>query len=473
MPAEVPGLADLDSSGRKTLAAMSGTFTGAVVLPSDTRYHEARRVWNATVDRFPSLIAYCQSPGDVATAVRAARETSVPLSVRGGGHQVAGLCVSEGGLVVDLSGMRSVTIGDDGSTARAEGGCLLRDLDTATAAIGRAVPAGVVSHTGLGGLALGGGVGWTFRNFGLTCDNIVGAEVTTADGNTMYASERDDAELLWALRGGGGNFGVVTAFDLRLHALADVLFGQAVYPLGNLPAAVAHYVSVMAAAPDELTAICIVCGAPPMPAVPPDLIGAPIVMVNAVWSGDLQAGAGPMRKLVTGGGPLGSDIARMPYLSLQAMQDDLHPHGRNNYNKSRYLRQVDGTAIKALLEAARRLPGTHSQIELLHLGGAAARVASDATAFAHRDAAFILNVVAAWTDAAQAAAHVNWARDTYSAMDSVGSEAGYINFIEAEPDRVRSIYPPATYERLQRTKLRLDPDDIFQGNVPIKPAGEK
>ncbi|MDX6363390.1 MAG: hypothetical protein QOC85_2400 [Streptomyces sp.] len=454
----------------RILASLDGEFAGSVVLPADPDYEQARRIWNATVDKRPALIAYCASTADVSAVVRAARAEGLTLSVRGGGHQVAGLSVCDEGVVVDLSRMRSVVVDADGTSLRAGGGCLLGDVDTKAASLGRVVPAGVVSHTGLGGLALGGGFGWTFRNYGLTCDNIIGAEVVTADGTVVHAGEEADADLLWALRGGGGNFGVVTEFTLATHPLTDVLLGQAVHPLDKLPDALAHYVSVMEAAPDELTAICIICAAPPVPGVPQEIVGRPAVMVNAVWSGDLEAGHEPMGLLVNEGAPVVSSVERMPYVAVQSMQDDLHPHGRRNYNKSRYLGRVDETAVKALLEAGRRLPGQHSQIEVLRLGGAASRVPADATAFAHRDAAYILNVVAAWTDPADTGTHIDWARETYAAMDCVGSDAGYINFIDTEPDRVRSVYPPRTYARLRSIKRRLDPDGVFRGNVPIEPA---
>ncbi|MFC1439796.1 FAD-binding oxidoreductase [Streptacidiphilus sp. N1-10] len=454
------------------LASLEGTFEGETVLPTDPGYDQARRVWNATVDRRPAVIAYCRSTADVAAVVRAARAADLPLSVRGGGHQVAGLSVCDQGVVVDLSRMRSIGFAEDGTSVRAGGGCLLADVDRTAAERGRIVPAGVVSHTGLGGLALGGGFGWTFRNFGLTCDNITGAEVVTADGSIVRAGESDgeDADLLWALRGGGGNFGVVTEFTLRTHAVSDVLFGQAAFLLEDLPVAVAHYVATMEAAPDALSAICITCLAPPMPGMPTELVGRPVVLVNAVWSGDLESGAGPMEQLLTRGPSVMSFRARMPYVAVQSMQDDLHPHGRSNYNKSRYLDRVDDTAIKALLEAGGRLPGPHAQIEVLRLGGAASRVPVDATAFAHRGAAYILNVVAAWTEPDQAATQIGWARDTNAALDCVGSDAGYINFLDTEPDRVRSVYPPRTYRRLQAIKRRLDPDRVFRGNVPIEPA---
>jgi FAD/FMN-containing dehydrogenase len=226
----------------------------------------------------------------------------------------------------------------------------------------------------------------------------------------------------------------------------------------------------MADAPDALSAICITTAAPPLPGLPDSLAGQPAVLVNAVWSGDLAVGEKPLRRLVDGGAPAFATVERMPYIAVQSMQDDLHPHGRRNYNKSRYLDRVDDTAITALADAGARLPGPHSQVEILRLGGQAARVAADATAFAHRDAGYILNVVAAWTDVAQTDEHIAWARKTYDAFDPVGSNAGYINFLDAESDRVRSVYPGPTYERLQAVKRRLDPDQVFTGNVPIDPA---
>jgi FAD/FMN-containing dehydrogenase len=458
--------------GAAVLAAMDGPFDGRTASPGDLDYDASRRVWNATVDKRPALIAYCRSTADVVTIVRAARRAGAALSVRSGGHQVAGLCVCDDGVVVDLSELRSVRFEADGTSVRAGGGCLLGDVDRATAARGRIVPAGVVSHTGLGGLALGGGFGHTFRHFGLTCDNIIGAEVVTADGTVLRAGEGEgeDAELLWALRGGGGNFGIVTSFVLRTHPLSEVLFGLSVFVLDDLPRAMEPYASVMADAPDELSVICITRQAPPLPGMPPEIVGKPIVMFNGVWSGDLDAGVEPMRRLVDGGGPAMSEIIRMPYVAVQSMQDELHPHGRRNYNKSRYLDRIDDSAAKALLEAAGRLPGEYSQLEVIRLGGAAARVPEQATAFAHRDAAYILNVVAQWTDPAQDDAHVRWARETYAALDCVGSDAGYINFFGGEPERVHSVYPPETYDRLRRVKSRLDPDSVLRGNVPIEPA---
>jgi FAD/FMN-containing dehydrogenase len=456
--------------GAALRAALPSSFGGRTIAAGDAGYEAARRVWNGTVDKRPALIAVCTSSADVAAAVRAARAVGAPLSVRGGGHQVAGLSVREGGLVADLGGLRGVRLSEDASRARAGGGCLLGDVDRACAAAGRVVPAGVVSHTGLGGLALGGGFGWTFRNFGLTCDNIIAAEVVLADGTITRASEDDDADLLWALRGGGGNFGVVTGFELTTHPVTDVLLGQAIFLLADLPRAVAHYAEVMTDAPDALSAICITTTAPALPGLPDRLVGQPIVMINAVWSDDLSAGEKPLRRLIDDARPVAATLERMPYIAVQTMQDDLHPHGRRNYNKSRYLDRVDDTAIAALAVAGAGLPGAHSQIEILRLGGQAARVAADATCFAHRDAAYILNVVAAWTDEAQTDEHIAWARGTYDAFDPVGSNAGYINFLDAESDRVRSVYPGPTYARLQSVKRRLDPDQVFTGNVPIEPA---
>ena len=458
---------DNEQVGKKLRTALGDGFGGRTVVAAEPAYEDSRRVWNGAVDRHPAMVAYCRSTADVAAAVRAAQDVGVPLSVRSGGHQVAGLSVCENGIVVDLSEMCAVTVSTSDRVVHAGGGSLLGHVDAANARAGLVVPAGVVSHTGLGGLALGGGFGWTFRNFGLTCDNIQGAEVVTADGRTVYAGEGGDEDLLWALRGGGGNFGVVTRFDLSPHPLSDVLFGQAIFTLDNLSHGVEHYVQAMAEMPDAMSSICITRLAPPIPGLPPKLIGRPVVMIDAVWSGPLDAGDTPMRRLIDDGAPLIRRVTPMPYIAVQTMQDDLHPHGRNNYNKSRYLTRVDEGAVKALHEAGATVPGPHSQVEILRLGGAAGRVDRDATAFAHRDAAYILNVVGAWTDPDGTDAHVAWVRDTYAAFDPVGSDAGYVNFLDAEPDRARSVYPGETYTRLQEIKRRLDPRSVFTGNVPI------
>jgi FAD/FMN-containing dehydrogenase len=462
----------MSSEGTSTrLRGALGDLGQRSVIPGEAGYDAARRVWNGTVDKRPAIIAFCESPADVAAAVKAAQDQGVPLSVRGGGHQVAGLCVVDDGLVIDLSRMNSVSLSPDLSISRAGGGSLLGHVDAANAKAGRMVPAGVVSHTGLGGLALGGGVGWTFRHFGLTCDNILGAEVVTAAGDIVRAGADGDEDLLWALKGGGGNFGVVTAFDLKTYPLETVLFGQAMFTLEDLPEAVAHYVSTMNAAADEMSAICITCLAPPIPGIPDEVIGRPVVMINAVWSGDPLAGQEPMRALIHSSVVSVFEIIEpMPYIAVQTMQDHLHPHGRLNYNKSRYLNRVDAEAIAALYSAGEKLPGIHCQIEILRLGGAAGRVPVDATAFAHRDAAFILNIVSAWTDVSKTDEHIQWARETYNSLDTFGSEAGYINFIDTEPGRVTSVYPEKTYARLQEIKRRLDPQMVFRGNVPIEPA---
>jgi len=456
--------------GIELRTALGASFGGHCVLPESQGYDDSRRVWNGMVDKRPALVAYCGSAEDVGAAVRAAQEVGAPLSVRGGGHQVAGLSVADGALTIDLSRLNAVSLSADGEVSRAGGGCLLGHVDAGNARHGRLVPAGVVSHTGLGGLALGGGFGWTHRNFGLTCDNILAAQVVTADGAIVRAGEGGDEDLLWALRGGGGNFGVVTEFELKTYPVSDVLFGQAVFTLDQLATAVGHYVTTIDDVPDQLTAICITSLCPPMPGVPLELVGTPVVCINAVWSGDLAAGDEPMRRLIESAGPVVAHVERMPYVAVQSMQDALHPHGRRNYNKSRYLVSVDDSAVKALRAAAETLPSRFSQIEILRMGGAVGRVADDAMAFANRGAAYVLNVVAQWEDAGQTDELISWARQVYAGFDEVGSDAGYINFIDDEPDRARSVYPPRTYARLQQTKLRLDPASVFRGNVPIVPA---
>ncbi|GAA5078168.1 FAD-binding oxidoreductase [Thermocatellispora tengchongensis] len=420
-------------------------------------------------DRRPALIAHCGSAAEVAAAVRAGRAAGVPISVRGGGHQVAGLAVRDDALVIDLSGLRGGSVDPARRVAHVGGGSLLGDVDALTQKYGFMVPAGVISHTGLGGLALGGGVGWTCRHFGLTCDSIMGAHVVTADGEQVYAGEHGDPDLLWALRGGGGNFGVVTTFELAVQNVTDVLLGQAVFELRDAPRAAAHFREVMAAAPDAVTAVLVLKRAPALPVVPPDLVGRPSLVINAVWSGPLAQGEKELRWLVEEVNPASSRIVRMPYLQVQSMQDDMHPHGLRNYMKSRYLTALDAGAIESLAAACEEIPGAMSQIEVLALGGAVARVADDATAFAGRQAAYVVNIVATWPSAAEDEAHIQWARRGYTALDRVGSDAGYVNFLGEEPDRARSVYPGRTYDRLQAVKVRIDPENVFQGNVPILP----
>jgi FAD/FMN-containing dehydrogenase len=383
---------------------------------------------------------------------------------------VAGLALRDGGLTIDLTPMRGVLVDPAERIAYAGGGCLLGDVDTATQAHGLMCPAGVVSHTGLGGLALGGGVGWTCRHLGLTCDNVVGADVVLADGSMLHAAPEENPELLWALRGGGGNFGVVTTFALRLHALRDLLFGQAVFPLDQAARAIGHYRDFMAAAPDELTSVLVLRVAPPLPVVPADLVGRPVAVINAAWSGDLATGRRVLRELTGCRGTAASRSARVSYLQLQTMQDGMHPHGLRNYMKSRYLDALTGDAIDALATAAGSLPGPLSQIEVVRLGGAVSRVAETATAFANRQAPYILNVVATWQGVAETRAHVDWASTTYNGLACAGTDAGYVNFLDDEPDRVRSVYSEATYARLQALKAELDPDSVFRGNVAIEPA---
>jgi len=449
---------------------LGADFGGVMFGPEDDGYDSVRKVWNATVDTHPALLARCASAADVAAAIRAARDVGVPLSVRGGGHQVAGLSLCAG-LVVDLGGMRGGVADPARRRARVGGGSLLGDVDRLTQRYGLMTPAGVISHTGLGGLTLGGGVGWTHRHFGLTCDNVVGADLVTADGRLLRVNEHEHPELLWALRGGGGNFGVVTTFELALHEVSQLLAGQAVFPLSSLERAVAHYTEFMADAPEELTAVLVLRGSPPPGmAVPEELAGGPIVMINAAWSGPLERGEPVVRRLLEGAGPAFSRVVVRDYLEQQTMQDDKNPHGLRNYLKSRYLTRVDDGAVEVLRAAARSQPGAFSQIELLRLGGAVGRLAEDATAFSGRNQPYILNAVATWTDPAEDPTYIAWARATYAALDPVGSDSGYLNFLGEEQDRAKAVFAGPSYDRLRRIKASVDPDNVFRSNISIPPA---
>jgi FAD/FMN-containing dehydrogenase len=441
-------------------AALAPGFSGALLAPADAGYDAARRVWNAMVDRRPALIARCASTADVVRCVRAAAELGVAPAVRGGGHQVAGFAVCDGGLVIDLSGLRRVEVDRARRRARAGGGCLLGDVDRATQAHGLAAPAGVISHTGLGGLALGGGIGWLCRRHGLTCDNLSAVEIVTADGAVRTASEDEHPELFWAIRGGGGNFGVVTRFDLALHPVREAHVTQLAFRWDDAPDVLRAYAELMAGAPDELVAAL---------ALRRD--GDPVALVNLVHSGAAADAARLAAAARAWAQPLEVRARTLPFLELQTMQDAQHPHGLRDYMKAGYLPRLGDAEIAALLAAAAGIPSVDTQIEIVYLRGAIARVHEDATAFPSREAAFSVNVVATWRDAAEDERQIGWARAAYDRLAPYLA-GGYTNFLGDEQDRVATVYGPHKLARLAAVKRRYDPENRFRHNLNIEPRGE-
>lgn len=452
------------------LAALAATVSGELIRPSDPGYGEARHVWNGMIDRYPAVILRCASGADVAAGIRFAREADVAIAVRAGGHNVAGYGTCDNGLVLDLSGMRGVELDAATRTARIGGGHTWGSFDAAVDGAGLHTTGGLVSTTGVSGFTLGGGIGWLMRRHGLACDNLIGAEVVTADGSLVRTDERENPDLLWGLRGGGGNFGVVVSMTFSMHPVTSVLGGMAFFPAEQARDVLAAFVELTATAPDELTALAALTTAPPAPFVPPSLHGRPVIAIAVCHTGDHTVGEralAPIRAL----GPAADLYGPMPYVGLQSMLDPTAPAGQRQYWKAGYLRSLEPGLVDALLEWAARKPVPFSQIHLHQMGGAVSQVAPDATAFTHRDAAFTLNILGAWEGTEGDEAGIAWARGTFAAVEQ-WTDGTYVNFLGAEgEDRVRSAYGPVAHARLAELKRQYDPDNVFHLNQNIRPAG--
>ena len=452
------------------LAAFRAEFQGELIWPSDADYDEARRIWNGTIDRRPALIARCTSTPDVVAAVNFARERGLLVAVRGGSHSMAGHSVCDGGIVIDLSLMNSVKVSRGQRRAQAQGGCLLGAFDTATQAHMLATPAGVVSHTGLGGLVLGGGFGWLSRKYGLSIDNLVSVEIVTAGGATLTANDTENPDLFWAVRGGGGNFGVVTRFEFDLHRVGPVRFASTYYSLDEGPQVIRAWRDSMAAAPDELTWALYLRLAPPLPELPADMHGKPVICAMSCWIGDPHEGERQLESILHVGKPHGLTKATLPYRALQAYSFPGAVVPDRIYTKSGYLDELSDDAIDTVLRHAADIASPFTQLELLYLGGAVARVPDDATAYPNRKSPFVTNLAAAWMDPTEDAHHTAWAREGYRALAGHLS-GGYVNFMNpGEADRTRDSYGSAKFERLQAVKAKYDPTNLFRLNQNIPPS---
>lgn len=464
----VPSLGNRDAEAIEQLRA---GFAGDLLRPNDPDYDDARKLWNGMIDRRPALIARCRSAADVVASLAFARDRGLLVAVRGGGHNVAGKAVCDDGLVIDLSLMKAVTVDAERRRARVEAGCLLQDLDRETQAYGLATPGGIVSTTGVAGLTLGGGFGWLSRRYGLSIDNLLSAEIVTADGRVLVASESEHPELFWGIRGGGGNFGVVTSFEFQLHPIGtELLSGLVVRPLAQAREFIRFYREYVAAAPDELSAWLVIRRAPPLPFLPVEAHGEPVVITAFACLGDpveAERLAAPLREYGT---PYGEHVAINPYTGWQSGFDGLNEAGARNYWKSHYLDGLSDAFIDATVEAAGRFPSPHCEIFIPHLQGAIARVPTEATAYAHRDAAFAMNIHTRWYDEDDDAACIAWARDLFE--NTKQSATGvYVNFLSDEgSQRVRDAYPEQTWERLVAVKDAYDPDNLFRLNQNIEPS---
>ena len=453
--------------------ALKDVFAGELLVPGEMRYEAARRVWNGMVDRRPAVIARCTDAGDVAAVLRVARERGLPVAVRGGGHNVAGNAVCDGGVVIDLSAQKAIRVDPESRTARVAPGVLLGELDRATQASGLATPTGNVSMTGVAGLTLGGGLGWIARKHGPTCDNLVSAEVVTVDGERVRASAEENADLLWGLRGGGGNFGVVTSFEYRLHEIGpQVLAGGVVHSFADAREVFAFLRDFVADAPDELSVVASTFRASPAMPVSPDVHGTLVLALAVCFAGDPSVGQQVLRPLRRFGRPLIDSIAPMSYVALQSSSDAAYPNGQLNYWKSHYIDELGDDLIDSIIDHAARMDSPLSSFYLQHLGGEIGRAGADTAAFGHRAALFDFAILTVWRDPAKTAEHVTWAREFFDAVQPYASGV-YVNNLGTEgADRVRAAYAPATYERLVALKDTYDPENVLRLNQNIAPSPE-
>ncbi|MGI8843358.1 MAG: FAD-binding oxidoreductase [Gemmatimonadaceae bacterium] len=454
-----------------TIQELTRDVGGQVVLPHDADYPAARTIWNAMIDKKPALIVRCKAVSDVVRAVNFARDNGLPLAVRGGGHNIAGNALCDDGLVIDLSAMKAANVDPSARRVTIEAGATLADLDAATQAHGLATPVGINSTTGIAGLTLGGGFGWLSRKFGMTIDNLESVEIVTAKGEVLRASASEHTDLFWALRGGGGNFGVVTNFEFRLHPVGpNVLSGLIVYPFSEAKSVLRQYREFMEKAPDELSVWTVLRQAPPLPFLPEAVHGKEVVVLALLYTGDPDKGQPLIEPLRKFGTPVGEHVGIQPYAAWQQAFDPLLTPGARNYWKSHNFSKLSDGLFDAVIEYIEKLPSAQCEIFFGAIGGATTRPAPDSAAYAHRDANFVMNVHGRWDSPSEDAAGIRWARDFFKASAPFASSGVYVNFLTAdETDRVKSAYGP-NYDRLTKIKRKYDPQNLFCVNQNISPA---
>jgi FAD/FMN-containing dehydrogenase len=455
--------------GEATLQELREAVKGEVLAPGDEGYEEACRVWNGMFDgRRPAVIVRCEGAADVIAAVGFARSNDLPLAVRGGAHSVAGFSSADGGVVVDLAPMRSVRVDPARGLAYVGGGATWADVDHETQAHGLATTGGLVSSTGVGGFTLGGGVGWLMRKHGLACDNLVGADVVTADGQLVRASEDENPELLWGLRGGGGNFGVATQLELSLHQVGPIVHaGPVFYPAEAAGDLLRLFAEWAPGAPDEVTALVNLTSAPPLPVIPEAWHGKKVALFVAVTSGPAEAADALVAPFRTVAEPIADLLGPMPYNVMQTLLDPLWGKGIHAYFKGTNLTRVDDALIDRLVERHLAAPGPQAEIHIHQMGGAVARKAAGSS-FPDRSMPFLLNAVTGWSDPALSGAHVEWARSVVEAAGAASTGRGYVNFL-GDAGEAKAGYDPADYERLVALKRDYDPTNVFRLNQNIEP----
>ena len=461
----------MTNPGTQMVDELKRGFQGEILLPGNAAYDAARTVWNAMIDKRPAVIARCATTSDVVRGVNFARDNQLVLAVRGGGHNIAGSAVCDGGIVIDLSLMKAAAVAPDARRVTIGAGATLADLDAATQAHGLATPVGINSTTGIAGLTLGGGFGWLSRSYGLTVDNLESVEVVTAAGEVLRANATEHSDLFWALRGGGGNFGVVTRFEFRLHPVGpDLLSGLIVYPFADAKSVLRQYRDFALDAPDELTVWVVMRKAPPLPFLPAEVHGREVVVLALLHAGDPNEGKAIIEPLHHFGTPVGAHVGVQPYTAWQQAFDPLLAPGARNYWKSHNFRALDDGLLDVLIDSVRTLPSPQCEVFIASLGGATSRQPPDSSAYGQRDAQFTMNVHGRWDHPADDQRGITWARQLFQAAAPFASGGVYVNFMTAdEGDRVRAAYG-GNYERLVRVKQQYDPGNLFRANQNIMPA---
>jgi FAD/FMN-containing dehydrogenase len=454
---------------RPTIDQLREQVRGDVIAPDDGAYEEARKVYNAMIDKRPAVVVRPVNAGDVIAAVNFARESGIDLAIRGGSHGVPGFGTCDGGVVVDLSRMKGVRVDPAKRAARAEGGATWGDLNAATHAFGLATTGGIISTTGVGGLTLGGGIGYLARGLGLSCDNLISADVVTADGRFLVSTENVNADLFWALRGGGGNFGVVTSFEFKLEPIKDIYGGPMFFELEDAGDVIRFYRDFIVDAPEKFGGFPAFQIAPPLPFIPENRHGETFLAFVACWAGPLDEGEAVLKPLHDVAPVVAEHVGPMPYPALNAAFDPLYPPGLQHYWKANFVKELTDDAIEAHLAHGPKVPVVSSTVHIYSINGACHRVAPDDTAFAYRDATFATVIAGMWPDPAANEANIKWVRDYYDATAPLSEEGGYINFMaEDDQSRIKANYK-GNYDRLVDVKRKYDPDNLFHLNQNIKP----
>jgi len=450
---------------------LKGDLRGEILLPADKDYDQSRKVWNGMIDRHPALIVRCLGASDVMKSIKFAQDHGLTVSVRGGGHNVAGNAVCEGGLMIDLSKMKSVRVDPAKRRAQAEPGATWRQLDLETQAHSLALTGGLVSTTGIAGFTLGGGIGWLVRKYGLALDNLVSVDVVTAKAELVNASMTENSDLFWGVRGGGGNFGVVTSFEYELHPVGPIILGGLIaFRAEDGRELLKFYREYIKDAPDELTTLMVYLTAPPLPFLPKDVVGTHLIAIALCYCGNLDDGQKVLAPLRKFGKPVADVIQPMPYTVLQSLLDEAAPSGLHDYWKSMYLSSLDDETIEIILSHGKTISSPLSAIHVHQLGGAMRRIGDDATAFGHRDASFALNIVSCWQDPSENATHMKWTKDFFAAMQKFAAGV-YVNFMgEEDAGRVKEVYEKEKYQKLVTLKDKYDPSNFFRMNQNIMPS---